>query len=265
MDITQAIILALVQGLTEFLPVSSSAHLILAPLVAGWSDQGLAFDVAVHVGTLSAVIFYFRCDLLALSRGWIRSCTNRSLDPDGKLAWALLIATIPVAFFGYLLHDLVETTLRSPLVIASTTIGFGALLWFADTIAKRIQSEKQLGWREIIIIGFAQALALVPGTSRSGITMTAGLLLGMERTACVRFSFLLSIPVIALAGGYETVKLLSQNIAVDWQLMATGVLLSASAAWLTVFLFLKFIERMGMLPFVIYRFALGLLLFYLFL
>ena len=258
-----AVYLALMQGFTEFLPISSSGHLILLPRMVGWADQGLAFDVAVHVGTLLAVVFYFRKDLLTLAVDWGKSISHRQRIGDSSLAWALIWATAPVAVAGLLLHDLIESQLRTPLVIAITTVAFGILLWVADIGGRRERSEHQIGWRDIIIIGLAQAVALIPGTSRSGITMTAGLLLGLTREAAARFSFLLSIPVILLAGSYQTMKLVESQQAVDWAGLSIGVGVSAVTAWLCIFLFLKMISRIGMLPFVLYRFALGGLLFYL--
>ncbi|MGD8525577.1 MAG: undecaprenyl-diphosphate phosphatase [Thioalkalispiraceae bacterium] len=263
MTLIQIIVLAVVQGLTEFLPISSSAHLILVPVLSEWPDQGLAFDVAVHVGTLSAVVWYFRHDVVSMTKDWSRSCLQRKTVGDSRLAWAVILATIPVGAGGLLLHDLVDTVLRSPLVIAWATIGFGLLLWWADVQGKRARDEHHLNWKDIIVIGLAQVLALVPGTSRSGITMTAGLMMGLTRSAAARFSFLLSIPVILMAGGYKSIKLLQAG-QVDWNAIFIGTALSAVTAYLCIHVFLKVLERMGMLPFVIYRLMLGALLLYLF-
>lgn len=263
MTLIQIIVLAVVQGLTEFLPISSSAHLILVPVISDWPDQGLAFDVAVHVGTLSAVAWYFRHDVTTMTKDWTLSCLQRKTVGDSRLAWAVLIGTIPVGAAGLLLHDFVDTVLRSPLVIAWATIGFGLLLWWADVQGKRQRSEHQLSWKDIIIVGLAQVLALIPGTSRSGITMTAGLMLGLTRSASARFSFLLSIPVILLAGGYKSLKLFQAG-NVDWMAIVIGTALSAITAYLCIKVFLSVLERMGMLPFVIYRLLLGAVLFYLF-
>lgn len=263
MLLIQIVILAIVQGLTEFLPISSSAHLILVPQLSDWPDQGLAFDVAVHVGTLSAVVWYFRCEVITMARDWGRSCVRRQQTGESRLAWAVILGSIPVAVFGLLLHDLVDTTLRSPLVIAWATIGFGLLLWLADAVGRRVRDEHRLGWKDVVVIGFAQAVALIPGTSRSGITMTAGLLMGLTRTAAARFSFLLSIPAILMAGGYESLKLFEQG-TVEWQPLLLGALLSGIMAYLCIHWFLKLLDRIGMLPFVIYRLVLGVGLLYLF-
>lgn len=264
MDLVQVILLALIQGLTEFLPISSSAHLILVPRLVGWLDQGLAFDVAVHVGTLSAVLLYFRRELVPMGRDWIASFATRKPTRDARLAWAVVLGTIPAGLAGFLLNDLVEQTLRSPLVIASTTILFGLLLWLADSRHHQNRDEHDLTWVDILIIGLAQAIALIPGTSRSGITITAALFTGLSRQAAARYSFLLSIPIIAAAGLLQTNKLLQQPIAVDWGAMLLAIVVAGTSAYLVIHYFLKLITRLSMLPFVIYRLILGLFLFYLF-
>ena len=264
MDILQTLTLALLQGLTEFLPISSSAHLILVPQLLGWADQGLSFDVAVHGGTLAAVVGYFRHDLARLLSAWLRSCAGRGVDTDARLAWFVLLGTLPAALVGLLLHDVVATHLRSPLVIALATIGFGVLLGVADRLGRRQRSERGLRVADVLWIGLAQALALIPGTSRSGITMTAGLALGLTRSAAARFSFLLSIPVIVMAGGYETLQLVRQAASVAWGDLVLGTALAALSAYLCIHFFLRLIERIGMLPFVIYRLLLGVVLLALF-
>ncbi len=263
MDQLQAIYLALLQGFTEFLPISSSGHLILLPNLFGWQDQGLAFDVAVHIGSLIAVVSYFRHELKLMSIDWLASIKSRQLQGESRLAWAVLFGTIPAGLAGLFLKDFIEVYLRSPLVIAITTVLFGALLWWADATGKRRRNEHSVGWFDVLFIGIAQAIALIPGTSRSGITMTAGLMLGLSREAAARFSFLLSIPIIIMAGGYLSLQLLQSDTAIAWDIMAVGVVVSAITAYLCIHFFLKLLNRMGMLPFVIYRFALGAILFYL--
>jgi undecaprenyl-diphosphatase len=263
MDQLHAIYLAMLQGFTEFLPISSSGHLILLPNLFGWQDQGLAFDVAVHIGSLIAVASYFRHELKLMSVDWISSVKTRQLTGESRLAWAVLFGTIPAGLAGLFMKDFVELYLRSPLVIAITTVLFGALLWWADVTGKRRRNEHSLGWFDVLFIGVAQAIALIPGTSRSGITMTAGLMLGLSREAAARFSFLLSIPIIMLAGGYLSLQLLQSDVAIDWGQLALGIVVSAITAYLCIHYFLKLLNRMGMLPFVIYRFVLGGLLFYL--
>ncbi len=260
MEWIQILILALLQGLTEFLPVSSSAHLVLVPVFTSWPDQGLAFDVALHLGSLAAVILYFRRELLAMARGWLRSLPHRPREPDARLAWAVLLATIPVGVAGILLRDQVETVLRQPLVLAAALIGFGLLLGWADWRYRGQRSEYQLGWRDVLAVGCAQVLALIPGTSRSGITMTAALMMGLGREAAARFAFLLSIPVIMAASLLEIIELLTAETAVDWYAIASGTILSGISAWLCIHYFLALVQRIGMAPFVVYRLLLGLVL-----
>lgn len=264
MDLMHSVMLALLQGLTEFLPISSSAHLVLMPSLSGWDDQGLAFDVAVHVGTLIAVVGYFRHELATMLADWLRSLAGGERTPEARLAWLVMLGTLPVALTGFALHDLIEGELRAPLVIATTTIVFGVLLGWADHRGRRVRDETTLHIADVLIIGFAQVLALVPGTSRSGITMTAGLALGLTRTAAARFSFLLSIPVIMLAGGYETLKLVRLAEPVAWDALLLGTAVAALSAWLCIHFFLQLVERIGMLPFVIYRLLLGAFLFWMF-
>lgn len=260
----EVITLAIVQGLTEFLPVSSSAHLILVPLLTGWPDQGLAFDIAVHIGTLIAVCLYFRKELFRLAFGFWRSLIGHPSRFYSPLAWQLVIASIPIALVGFLAHDFVATTLRSPLVIACSTIGFALLLCASDYFRKHPKRLEQLQWRDVIIIGLAQTLALIPGTSRSGITLTAGLSLGFNRTASAKFSFLLSIPVILLAGTYEGYKILSSPNSIDWPHLSLGIAFATLSAFLCIHAFFRLIRKIGMLPFVCYRLLLGAFLLMMF-
>jgi len=264
MDYLHAIFLALLQGLTEFLPISSSAHLILLPRLLGWADQGLAFDVAVHIGTLTAVVAYFRHDVVCLLLAWVKSCARRELNADARLAWWVVLGTVPVAVTGLLLHDVIESTLRSPLVIAVATIGFGLLLGLSDLRGQKIRTEASLTFVDVLWIGLAQALALIPGTSRSGITMTAALALGLTRSAAARFSFLLSVPVIFMAGGHESLQLLQQAAPVAWGPIMLGTVVAGMSAYLCIHFFMRLIERVGMLPFVVYRLLLGVFLLLLF-
>ena len=264
MELTQVLALAILQGLTEFLPISSSAHLILLPILGHWPDQGLAFDVAVHLGTLGAVVSYFREELVRMGRDWLQSLTTRQLLGESRLAWAVLFGILPVGLAGLALNDAAQGVLRSPQVIAWSTVSFGILLAYADITGKRQRNEHALTWHDVLLIGLAQALALIPGTSRSGITITAGLLLGLTREGAARFSFLLSIPVILLAGSLEGLRLLEQTEAINWQALALGTLVAGLCAYACIHYFLKFLQRISMLPFVIYRLLLGGLLFYLF-
>lgn len=263
MDLIQAVTLALIQGLTEFLPISSSAHLILMPVFFGWQDQGSAFDVAVHVGTLIAVVAYFRNDLYIMASAWVGSLTGKPATQDSKLAWYVISGTIPVGLAGFSMPDQLQILLRSPLVIAGATIIFAVLLWWAEKRAKERRSKITL--KDAIVVGLFQAIALIPGTSRSGITITAGLLTGLNRDQAARFSFLLSIPVIVLAGLLKGMELVKSPEPVMWDLILIGTSLSAMIAYLTIGWFLKLLGRVGLMPFVWYRLLLGTVLFAVFL
>ncbi len=258
MDIFQAIALAVLQGLTEFLPISSSAHLILLPVIAGWEDQGLAFDVAVHVGTLSAVLLYYRRDLAVIISAWLGSMLGKGLNDDARLAWYVGLGTIPVGLVGISLSDNIQEALRSPLVIAGATIVFALLLWWAEKRAK--EQRKTVTLLDAVMVGLFQAIALIPGTSRSGITITAGLLLGLKREYAAKFSFLLSIPVIALAGSLKALELYQSDITVSWNFMFIGAAISAVVAYLSIAWFLRLLNNIGMMPFVWYRLVLGVVL-----
>lgn len=261
LDNLQIITLSLIQGITEFLPISSSAHLIFVPKLLGWEDQGLVFDVAVHLGTLMAVILYFRKELKLMFVDFFRSFKTKELTPYARLTWCLAIATIPVGLVGLLMKDFIESALRTPLVIAFTTVFFGILLWLADKLGKQQEKLVQhVTWKEVLVIGCGQVLSLIPGTSRSGITLTAGRAMGLNREAAARFSFLLAVPVITLAGAYETWSVYKSNILIDWRAMGTGFLLAAASGYLCIQFFLKFLTKVGVLPFVIYRLCLGLIL-----
>jgi undecaprenyl-diphosphatase len=260
-DLFHAFILAVVQGLTEFLPISSSAHLILPARILGWTDQGLAFDVAVHVGTLSAVVFYYREDLLRMATAWGRSLATGSSNEDSKLVWWIGLATVPAGLVGLFAGGFIEQHLRTLPVLATTTIVFGILLGVADRRAGSSAACVSLTFKLALLIGLAQALAPVPGVSRSGITITAALLLGLNRQAAARYSFLLSIPIILSAGTLMLVKLLATDQSVDWIIMAFAALVAGFTAYLSIDMFLRFLDRVGLMPFVYYRIALGLGLF----
>ena len=260
MTLFEIIILAIIQGITEFLPISSSAHLILPAELLGWVNQGLAFDVAVHVGSLLAVMIYFREDIFRMAGAWLTRGFSSDQTQDSKLAWYVILATIPAVIAGFLLKDWIELNARSALVIAATTIIFGLLLWYADKSARHTKDLSAMGLKGAVIIGFAQALALIPGTSRSGITMTAALMLGFNRESAARFSFLLSIPVILGAGTLAVLELAGSGEQVDWGALFYGAAFSFVSAYLCIYLFLSWISRIGMLPFVIYRLILGAIL-----
>ncbi|MFM7120896.1 MAG: undecaprenyl-diphosphate phosphatase [Gammaproteobacteria bacterium] len=257
MDWLQVIVLSLLQGLLEFLPISSSAHLILPAELTDWPDQGLAFDVAVHVGTLAAVVAYFRRELIDYARGSMNALVQRRLNEDAEQVFLLALATVPIVIAGVLLKDWVESALRSVPIIAAASILFGLLLWYAD---RRHGTRSVVTWRDAAIIGAMQVLSIVPGTSRSGITLTAALLLGMTRAAGARFSFLLSIPTIAGAGLLLANDALAEGHAAQLQHLLVGAALAGVAAYTCIRLFIALIDRTGMLPYVIYRIVLGIVL-----
>lgn len=263
MDIFQAIALALLQGLTEFLPISSSAHLILLPVVVGWKDQGIAFDVAVHIGTLIAVMAYYRKALIQIISAWLNFVFGKGMTEDATLAWYIILGTIPVGLVGLSLPENIEVALRSPLVIATSTAVFALLLWLSDKKAREYRTSITL--LDAVIIGSFQAIALIPGTSRSGITITAGLLTGLKQESAARFSFLLSIPVIALAGMLKGSELYNGSEAIAWDCVLIGASVSALVAYLSIGWFLWLLNKVGMLPFVFYRLVLGVFLFAVFL
>ena len=257
MDLVQAIVLAIVQGLSEFLPISSSGHLILIPHFLGWSDQGLAFDVAVHVGTLIALLVYFHRQLGTMAQAWLASVIHRRHTRDSRLAWQILVATVPVGLAGLLFAGFIEANFRNPLFVAGTLTVFGVLMYLADRLGRGAKDEFDLSWGQAIAIGCAQALALMPGTSRSGVTMTAGRALGLTRSAAARFAFLLAVPGIGAAGAYEGLKLVTSPDPVAWQPMLVGVAFAALSGIACIHLLIRFIERIGLLPFAIYRLLLA--------
>ena len=263
MEWLQIVALAGIQGLTEFLPVSSSAHLILVPALTGWPDQGLAFDVAVHVGSLAAVLIYFRGVFAAMLREGLR--LPPGAGKRGPVAWLLVLASIPVGVAGLAVDARLSEALRDPIVIAAATIGFGLLLLVAERTGAKGRGIGSIGIRDAIVIGCAQALALVPGTSRSGITMTAGLLVGLTPAASARFSFLLSVPVILMAGGYKALQLAAGATGAQWSALAAGALVTAVCAYACIHAFLRFVDRIGFAPFVAYRLVLGGVLLWIFL
>jgi undecaprenyl-diphosphatase len=253
MDLLQAIVLAIVQGLSEFLPISSSGHLILVPHFFGWADQGLAFDVAVHIGTLLAVLIYFRKQLGVMLHAWLASVFRGKQTRDSRLAWQILLATVPVGLTGLIFADFIEAHLRDPLFVAGTLTVFGILMLLADRWSAGDKDEYDLSWPQAMAIGCAQALALMPGTSRSGVTMTAGRAIGLSRSAAARFAFLLAVPGIGAAGAYEGMKLLTSPEPVEWMPMLVGLIFAALSGIACIHFLIRFIERIGLLPFALYR------------
>ena len=255
-SVLQIVVLALIQGVTEFLPVSSSAHLILPAALTDWPDQGLAFDVAVHLGTVVAVVAYLRRDLMGFVRSGVSLAMHRRWDDDLDLLAKVCVATIPIVIAGFLFKSQVETHLRSATIIAVTTIGFGIALWLAD---RRRGGGTTPSYLQATLIGLAQAIALVPGTSRSGITIAAALALGLARPAAARFSFLLAIPAIVGAAVYTAVDA-GPDLPSSWSGLVLGFAVAGASAFVCISLFIRFIERTGMTPYVIYRVLLGIAL-----
>lgn len=262
MTLLQIVILAIVQGLTEFLPVSSSGHLILVPYLFAWTDQGLAFDVAVHFGSLAAVCIYFRKDIVSLLSGGMQILGGKVESPESRLALAIAIGTVPAALAGLLLASWIEANLREPGVIVFTLSGFGILMAIADRIGRRERTMSGIGIRDAVIIGLAQALALVPGTSRSGVTITAARFLGFERQDAARFSFLLSAPVIFLAAVYKLIVLILGDAPVAWGQLGLGAFVACVVAYFSIEFFMRFVTRIGLAPFAIYRLILAIVIFY---
>lgn len=261
----QTIVLAIVQGLTEFLPISSSGHLVLVPTMVGWEDQGLAFDVAVHFGSLAAVVIYFREDLAGLIRGGVELLVNRSTNSlESRMALGIALGTIPATVAGLAFATWIEANLRSATVVIATLAFYGIVMALADRFGPRERTIVDIRLRDALLIGLAQALALVPGTSRSGITITAGRMLGLHRQDAARFSFLLSAPVILLATGYEFLSMVLSDEAIAWAQLAVAALVAAVVAYVCIDLMMRFVSRIGLLPFAVYRLLLAGVIVYVF-
>lgn len=265
MTYLQAVVLALVQGITEFLPISSSAHLVLVPYLFGWPDQGLGFDIATNTGTLVAVVAYFRRELWDLTVAGLRSLVPGGQAPrltdDARLAWAVALGTIPVAVAGLLAYDWVASAGRNPRIIAATSIGFGLLLWWADRAGSRRRELGSLNWLDAAVVGLSQALALIPGTSRSGITMTAGLARGFTREDAARFSFLLYVPVGVLAAAKELLDFFQEGGGgAPVGPVLVGFAVAAVSAFVAIGALLAWVRRQTMTVFVVYRVILGVVI-----
>jgi undecaprenyl-diphosphatase len=276
MHIFDAIFLGIVQGLTEFLPISSSAHLIVIPWMFGLEPKGLFFDVSLHVGTATAVLAYFRKDWVMLAREMIRGMVDNKIlgNADRRLGWYIVVGTIPAVLAGLFLDQYIEESLRSPLVPVATLVLFGIVLYYADRRGRKVRSLEHFTWSDCLWIGIGQAIALIPGVSRSGITISVGLLRHIDRTSAARFSFLLSTPVILGAGVFEAwrvIQALQQpalvgdgsivaTTSIHWGGLMVGVAASAATGYLCIRYFLRYIQRKSFLPFVLYRFVLAALI-----
>ena len=258
MDAFQAIVLGIVQGLTEFLPISSSAHLRIVPAFAGWEDPGAAFTAVTQLGTMAAVLLYFRQDLWAIARGFVAGLRDRAAR--GTREWRqgtyLIVGTVPIVIFGFAFDDQIETGARSLTLMGCTLIALGFLLLFAERVARRDRDIEGVGMRDAIVIGFAQAAALVPGVSRSGATITAGLLLGFDRAAAARFSFLLSVPAVVLSGVYQLQDIGGEG-AVGAAPTAIATLFAFVSGYAAIAFLLRFLVTHTTAVFVVYRVVLG--------
>lgn len=259
MALIHLLVVALVQGVTEFLPVSSSGHLALIPVFTDWPDQGLAIDVAAHVGSLGAVLVYFRRDVAELVGATFAIGLGKS-HAEKRQVWLLVIATVPALAAGALLSDLAETAFRDPAVIAWTMTLGAFLLYFADRLGRTHRSLGVMSIRDAVWIGLSQTLALVPGTSRAGITMTMARALGFQRTEAARFSMLMSIPVILGAGTLQSIKLIAAGDPLITGDALIAAALSFVAAFIAVAILMRWLERATFTPLVVYRLGLGLLL-----
>lgn len=259
MPILHIVVLAIVQGITEFLPISSSGHLILVPIAFGWPDQGLLMDVAVHVGTLGAVVLYFWRDMAAMTVGVVHLLRGR-WSPGAKLALWVIIATIPVIFAGFALNHYYPEGIRSMEVIGWTTLGFGVLLYAADRLGATSRRLEAMNLPQTLVIGISQVLALIPGTSRSGITMTAARMLGFDRSDAARFSLLLSIPTILGAGLLKGMELYETGNAQLTSDAYTAAGLSLVSALVAIWAMMQWLRRATFTPFVVYRIILGIVL-----
>ncbi len=268
MELLAAAILGIVQGLTEFLPISSTAHLILVPWFLGWRHEGLAFDVALHVGTAVAVLTFFFHDWIRLAREMLLGIRERNPlgNPDRRLGWFLIVGTLPAMVAGLAFEGSIEKHLRSPLIIVFSLPALGALLLFAEKRGSHSRSMEDFTWTDSLSIGFSQAIALIPGVSRSGVTMTTAMLRNTTRTSAARFSFLLSTPVILGAGILEAMRLVDAvrnpvagAEALRWNVLAVGFVCAAISGFLCIRYFLRYLQTRSFVPFVIYRFLLAAL------
>ena len=261
MSVLEAIVLGITQGLTEFLPISSTAHLRIVPAFAGWDDPGAAFTAVTQLGTMAAVLLYFRADLTRISRAWLRSLREPEArrELDARLGWYIVLGTVPIGIFGILFKDQIETGARDLYLISVALIVLGLILLAADRVGRHDRRIEQIGTRDGLIIGLAQALALVPGVSRSGATISAGLFMGFERAAAARYSFLLSVPAVVLSGLLELGSILSgeehQKTSLPALVLAT--LLAFAVGYASIAFLLRYLADHSTTVFVVYRVALG--------
>jgi undecaprenyl-diphosphatase len=257
----EAIVLGIAQGLTEFLPVSSTAHLRIIPAFAGWEDPGAAFTAVTQLGTMTAVLLYFRADLMRIARAWLRSLRDPAArrELDARLGWYIVLGTIPIGIFGLAFKDQIENGARDLYLISIALILLGLVLLAAERMASHDRPLEKITTRDGIVIGFAQALALIPGVSRSGATLTAGLFMGLDRTSAARFSFLLSVPAVVLSGLLEFVSILNGQDGehVGLGALAVATLLAFVVGYASIAFLLRYLSNHSTILFVVYRLALG--------
>jgi undecaprenyl-diphosphatase len=260
MSIFQGIVLGLVQGLSEFLPISSTAHLRIVPALAGWPDPGAAFSAVVQLGTLAAVLVYFAKDLWEMARAWVTGIARgRPFEEQrARMGWILIIGTLPIGVLGLLCEHAIETSLRSLAVVGAALIGLALLLALAEALGSRTRTQAQIGWKDGLLIGLAQALALIPGASRSGVTITAGLFAGLKRSDAARFSFLLSVPAVAASGLYEMLKLFRGSVgSVSWVPLLVATAVAAISGYFAIAGLIRFLQKRSTAVFIVYRIVLG--------
>lgn len=264
MSWTEAVILGLVQGLTEFLPVSSSAHLrIIGPMLPSGGDPGAAFTAITQIGTEAAVLLYFRKDIARIAIAWLQSLRQPfgAQTPDSRMGWLIILGTLPIAILGLLFKDAIETTLRNLYITATMLIVFALVLAWADRYGRKERTLNQLGWTHGLLFGFAQAMALIPGVSRSGGTITMGLLMGYTREAAARYSFLLAVPAVLASGFYQLYRSWGTGAAPPMGQTALATVVAFFVGYAVIIWFLKLVSTKGYMPFVLYRIALGIAVF----
>ena len=261
-DLLRAIVYGVTQGLTEFIPISSTAHLRVIPALLGWEDEGAAFTAVIQMGTLVATLIYFKNDIVALFKGFLNAFKNKNYltDPHSRIFILIIIGTIPISVCGLLLKNFIEGDARGLYVISGALIILAILLYIAEKITKRKKDFSEITIKDGIIIGLAQALALIPGSSRSGVTITAGLFSGLKRDVTARYSFLLSIPAIALSGLYELYterqELLSENLLS----LLVATIVSGIVGYYSIAFLISYLKRKSTLLFIVYRIALGIII-----
>ena len=256
----EAVVLGIIQGLTEFLPISSSAHLLIVSQLFGWEDPGAAFTAVTQIGTETAVIIYFRREIVAILKAWSRSIVHADArhDPDARMGWLVLIGTIPIAVLGLTFATQIETVARNLWLTAVMLIVFGIILGVADALGARVKTERELTVRDGVLFGLAQSLALMPGVSRSGATISAGLAMGYTRGAAARYAFLLAIPAVLASGFYEATKI-GDDTTVAWGPTILATLIAFVVGFAVIAWLMRWLSTKSYLPFVIYRLALGTL------